>query len=150
MADQSIGLVGVPIQRQNLETHLQIHYTVSDISSYDYKKVRVSKALTHFIIYTLFHFCLHIFTINNSYRQFVLFTLSWTQHTNTHTKHNKHNRLMKSALALSSVMYARQYEFVSVSLDMGRITTFLMGEPYVGPRRVFLCLKNTVIVSTDM
>lgn len=50
---------------------------------------------------------------------------------------------MKSALALSSVMYARQYEFVSVSLDMGRTTTFLMGAPYVGPRRVFLFLENT-------
>lgn len=29
VADQSVGLVGVPIQRQNLETHLEIQHTLS-------------------------------------------------------------------------------------------------------------------------
>lgn len=58
----------------------------------------------------------------------------------TKTKKAKKEKLL--ALTLCSVMYAKIYESISGPLDLGRTTICLMGESYVGPRRVFLFWHN--------
>lgn len=57
--------------------------------------------------------------------------------------------ISKPALTLSLMMNAMQRKFAFTSSVAGRIKTFLMGEPYVGPSTVFLFFgeKHTFAIS---